>query len=260
MPRLIAATLLMAALLMFASPALAQGWANSNDRVVPDRPPNGRPADARNGDGRAVATPAVIAVIAAAKARPQRVMQGIDAVQVRDLLLQDGKLDEPEIDLLDELSAREIRAIAVSPANGKGPAEFTGTVSGEAMRVFEAVFEQRYRAQWEAKDPVAGWAALVEEARRSNGSHSRIRQFLARIATEAAQASTPANTQEPMRKVLSGFFSRNGEKLPLPVRTLGRRLQYEALVDADINTGGRLPDFFHDLLKQPPKPAAAPTK
>ena len=252
--------LIAAALLMFASPALAQGGANSNAAIVPDRPPNGRPADARTADGRAVATPAVIAVIAAAKARPQRVMQGIDAVQIRDLLLQDGKLDEAEVDLLDELSAREIRAITVSPTNGKGTAEITGTVGGDAMRVFEAIFEQRYRAHWEAKDPVAGWAALVEEARRSNGSHSRIRQFLARIATEAAQVSTPTNTHEAMRKVLSGFYRRNGEKLPLPVRTLGQRLQYEALVDADINSGGRMPDFFHDLLKQPSKPAAAPAK
>lgn len=248
--------LIAAALMMIASPALAQGGPNTSVQIVPDRPPNGRPADARNTDGRAVASPAVIAVMTAAKARPQRVMQGIDAAQIRDLLLQDGKLDEAEVDLLDELAAREIRAITVAPTTGKGPSEIVGTVSGDTMRVFEAVFEQRYRASWEARDPIAGWRDLLAEARRSNGSHSRVRAFLGTMAYAAARDSTPANTYEPVRKFISAIAARN-EKLPLPDRSLGRRIAWETMVDADNASRGSLPDFVYSWLKQPPAPDAA---
>lgn len=243
---------IVAALMLGASPALAQGWANSSDQIIPSSPPNQRPPDARDTDGRAVAAPAVVALITAAKARPRGVLLETDAARLGEILMQDRALDETEIDLLDELSTRRIRAITVSPASGKGPSEVTGTVSGATLRVFEAIFEQRYRASWEARDPVAGWRQILAEARRSDGSHSRVRAFLAGMARKAASDSTPANTYEPARKLISDISARN-EKLPLPDRTYGRRLAWEAFVDADIHVQGRLPDFVYSWLRQPPK-------
>lgn len=242
-----------------AGPVLAQGWANSGSQVIPARPASQRPADAPDSDGRALASPAVIAVIAAAKERTQRVLLEADAGRLRDLLMMDGQLDASEWDLIDELAAPNIRAITVAPTAGNGPAVVTGTVGGATRQVLVAVLEQRYREWWDAKDPFAGWRALVDEARRSSGSHERVRRFLGTITTQAAKDGTPANTYEPVRKQVSAFAQRN-EKQPLAQRTLGRRLQYEAFVDADINLGGQLPDFFYDWLKQPPKPDVPPAR
>lgn len=240
-------------LLLSATPALAQSGGGGNADIMPVRPPNQRPADAQNADGRATAKADVLSVIAASKQRPARVLLGPDAANIRDLLLYDGKLDEPEIDLLDELTASAIRAITISPASGGGEPVVTGTVSGDTLRIFETVFDQRYRTMWDAPDAVAGWTALLREARRSDASHSRVRKFLAGMTTQAARDSTAANIYEPARKWVSAYASRN-EKLPMPERTLGRRLAYEAFVDGDFNVGGRLPDFIYSWLKQPPKP------
>ena len=242
-----------AALLLMSGTAFAQsGGVNENPHRVPDRPPNVRPPDAGKSDGRATATPAVIAVVTAAKARPGGVLLGPDAMRIRDLVNADGKLDETEIDLLDELAAPEIRAVTISPRTGSGPTEITGTVSGETLRVFEAVFEQQYRGWWDATDPVSGWRDLVRAAMRSNGAHSRVRKFLAARTQQAAQESTPANVYEPARRLVSVFTARN-EQIAMPDRTLGRRLQYESFVDADIYVHGRLPDFIYSWLQQPPK-------
>lgn len=240
-------------LLLTAAPALAQSGGNDSANVLPVRPPNQRPADAQNTDGRATAKAEILSVIAGAKQRPARVLLVQDAANIRDLVLYDGKLDETEIDLLDELTASAIRAITISPASGGGEPVITGTVSGDTLRVLEAVFDQRYRTLWDAPDAVAGWTGLLREARRSDASHSRVRKFLAAMTTQAARDSTAANTYEPARKWVSAYASRN-EKLPLPERTLGRRLAYEAFVDGDLNVGGRLPDFVYSWLKQPPKP------
>ena len=240
-------------LLMAAAPALAQSAANSSGEIVPERPANLRPADAQNTDGRARASAEVIAVIAAAKQRPSRVIQMMDAASIRDLVLMDGKLDDADIDLLDELTANTIRAVTISPLSGGGAPVVIGTVSGDAKRTLEAPFTQRYDALWDAKDPVAGWTGLLREARRSDSSHSRVRKFLGKKALEAAQSGTAPNAYGPAVKLVGAFSSRN-EKLPLPDRALGRRLQYEAFVDADIAVDGRLPDFIYSWLKQPPKP------
>lgn len=239
--------------LILASPAFAQGGPlNTGTAIVPDRPPNVRPADAKNTDGRAVASPEVLAVISAAVSSPRRVLLGGDAVRIRDLVLADGKLDDAEFDLIDELSAHEIRAIRVSPASGRAEPFFTGTVSGDTLRVFEAMFEARYRANWDAKDPVKGWRELLREAMLSNGSHTRIRAFLGSITKPAAEGSTAANTYGPLRSFISAYSLRN-EKLPLPERTLGRRLAYEAMVDTDNMYRGSVPDFIYSWLKNPPK-------
>lgn len=233
--------------LLASAPALAQGGANSSVEILPQRLPNQRPADAANTDGRARASAEVIAVIVAAQRQPARVMQAADAARIRDLMLLDGRLDEAEIDLLDELTASAIRAITITPAKGGEPI-VTGTVSGDTLRVLEAPLEQRYRAMWDAADPVSGWAALLREARRSDPSHGRVRKFLVTMTHPAARDSTAANTYEPARTLLSAFSRRN-EQQPPADRTLGRRLQYEAFVDGDYLVGGRLPDFLYAWLK-----------
>lgn len=239
-------------LLLAATPALAQSWGNSSLAVLPERPPNLRPADASVADGRAKASAEVLAVIAAAKDRSTRVMQVTDAANIRSLLLIDGTLDEAELDLLDELTASAIRAITVSPLSGNAQPVITGTVSGDTRRVLEGPLEQRYRAMWDAKDPVEGWMRLLREARRSDASHSRVRAFLATMTLQAARESTAANVYRPLTQLVAAFSSRN-EKLPLADRTLGRRLQYEAFVDGDFFAGGQMPDFIYSWLKLPPK-------
>lgn len=237
---------------LVASPVMAQGGPlNSEVIAVPTRPPNVRPADAKNSDGRATASREVIAVLTAATQRPPRPLLGPDAIRIRDLVLADGKLDDAEFDLIDELSEHSIRTIRITPATGSSEPLFVGTASGETLRAFEAIFEQRYRAQWDAKDPVKGWTELLREAKISQASHGRIRRFLGTITIPAAQQSTVANTYAPARKFISDYALRN-EKLPLAERTLGRRLAYEAMVDADIYVRGALPEFIYSWLKNPP--------
>lgn len=243
----------LATCLLFAStPLIAQ-----QDTGGPTIPNGPTPAGAPN-DGRATASPAIIAIIAAARQRPIPipVLQPQDAEQIRSLVLADGKIDDAEFDLLDELASNTIRNIRISAPGGKGPEVVTAAVSGQPRRIFDTIFQQHYLTNWEAKDQAAGWTEIIRQAKFSDSAHSRVRKFLAKFALDAATTSNNANAYGPVTSLIIEFSKRN-DKLPDVDRVIGRRLMYEAFSDADAAQNGNLPDWLYTWLGKPPaKPAS----
>lgn len=243
----------LAACLLFAStPAIAQF-----DTVGPTIPNGPTPTGAPN-DGRATASPAIIAIIAAARQRPIPipVMQPEDAERIRALVMADRRIDDTEFDLLDELASNTIRNIRISALGGKGPEVFTAAASGLPRRVFDTIFQQHYLSNWQAGDQAAGWTEIIRQAKFSDSAHSRVRKFLAKFALDAATTSSTANAYGPVTSLIIEFSKRN-DKLPDADRVIGRRLMFEAFSDADAAQGGNLPDWLYTWLNKPPvKPAS----
>lgn len=247
-------TILVAVLVAIAMPAAAQ---TDGFTRIP-RVANAAATDGSTEDGRAVAAEAVIGIIVAAQLRPARYLQVEDAQRIRAVLLADGKLDDSEFDLLDELASGRIRAITIRAASGKGQPVITGTVSGPTLAVFDAMFGQHYQASWQAADQVSGWAELVRQAKFSDGGHTRVRKLLAAKALAAAKEGTAANANKPLITLIGAMHKRN-EGLPEKDQAFGKRLMFEACSDADAAMNGSIYDWIYNWLNKPAvKPEAKP--
>ncbi|MDP3907784.1 hypothetical protein [Novosphingobium sp.] len=247
-------TILAAGLVAIAMPVAAQ---TDGFTSIP-RVANAAAPDGSTEDGRAVAAEAVIGIIVAAQLRPARFLQVEDAQRIRAVLLADGKLDDSEFDLLDELASGRIRAIMIRAASGKGQPAITGTVSGPTLAVFDAMFGQHYEASWQAADQVSGWAELVRQAKFSDSAHTRVRKFLAAKLLPAAKEVTPANASKPLITQLGLLIKRNGG-LPEQDQAFGKRLMFEAFSDVDAAMNGAIYDGIYSWLNKPAAAAKPPS-
>lgn len=204
-------------------------------------------------NGRAEATDAIMAVLVESRKRAEiGPLIEAEAVEIRRLILADGKVDAAEDDLIRELVSPHVRAITISPRGGRGDAVVLGTQSGKPRAQLEGILLERYDRYWQDRNG-AGWKELVREAGKSKTDHDRILYHLAKPATDIALQSTAANAYKPVRDMISGIFGANNP-LPAADQERGRRLLYGIMVAVDANMAGELPDFLYNWIR--PKPAS----
>ena len=95
-------------------------------------------------DGRAVAAPEIVEIIAAAKAGPRRTLQEGHVSQIIAILQANGKLDPNEVDLVDELMIGQTSTVSVRPLSGSPQPQLTSVVFGDEMRLLRELMDRHY--------------------------------------------------------------------------------------------------------------------
>lgn len=201
-------------------------------------------------DFRAVASPQVFSIMASGSSSQLNEDQ---ARQIAAIIMEDGRLDEAEIDLIDEIISDSVRAITIRPSSGDAE-KVVGSQSGAAKRVFLALMEDHYQGLYEAPDPAKGWEALVRQSLISSSAYKRVQYFLAPKALAAGKESTVENTYKPIREYISALFARHNQ-LPdeTQLQDRSRWLIYSSVSLADMNMSDQLPDFLYSWAR--PQPA-----
>ncbi|WP_373489603.1 hypothetical protein [Parasphingorhabdus sp.] len=200
---------------------------------------------------RAIADRQVYAILANVRASSRFQLTEVEARQIADVMLADGKLDAHEIDLIDELSSSSVRAIQISPGGGGDDPVVLGTQSGPAKRVFDSLMTDYLDKFYDAGGPAKGWESLVRYSLTSETAYKRSQNFLAPKALAAGKQSNIANAYKPIREHISGLFARNNQ-LPKDEPKLndrGRWLIHVSVKMADMDMSDQLPDYLYSWIR-----------
>lgn len=208
------------------------------------------PAPAPVHDGSMLVDQQVLAVISQARQRGSTLLNDAEVGRIRELLLADGKLDENERDVIDELTAGNIRAINTRLIGGDGKITTIGTLSGPREAYLREAMNVHYASLYGAELSVGGWEELVRQSRISDGALVRMRNFLGAKALVAAKESTTANAWKPARALLTDWSTKNKEIAP-ELQDRGRWLIHDGFKIADEATNNALPDFIYDWVNKP---------
>lgn len=234
------------AIVFLSQSAMAQG------AITISRVPSKYPKESFSSDGRATASEQIVTILAtASNRRPNTLLTPEEANSIRLLILADGKLEESEFDLLDELAAPQIRAISTTSISRPGNQSINGTTLGQSKEILESVFYGYYSKQWQATDTYAGWAEIIKHGKFSEGAHDRVRKFLGKMAFDAAKSGGDQVPNRPAIALLGQYLGRN-EKLSYDDKVYGRRLIYEAFSDVDYYMNDALPNVLYEFLRNPP--------
>lgn len=226
-------------------------WAAALALLAPLPAPAAEPAPAPTHDASMQVDQQVLDVILKARQRGSTLLNDTEVSRIRELLLADGKLDENERDVIDELTAGSVGAINTRLIGGDGKITIIGTVSGPREAYLREAMNVHYAALYGEELTVAGWEELVGESRISDGALGRMRDFLGARALVAAKESTAANAWKPARTLLTEWSTKNREIDPA-LQDRGRWLIHDGFEIADEATNNALPDFIYDWVNKPP--------
>ncbi|MCX6367119.1 MAG: chitobiase/beta-hexosaminidase C-terminal domain-containing protein [Armatimonadetes bacterium] len=206
----------------------------------------------RGNDSRAVADPRILALIRQTRATAPNGFTEASAKEVVGILLEDGKLDPVEYDLLDELTQPRIRAISLATP-GSTETIIVGTQSGTVHKVLSAPLDDQVRKLLDAPLTQANWASLVERYVYSVSSAVRTVSLLQRLIAARWEASSISNAYEAYAETVGKLFEFS-KALPIDKQKSGRLLLYQACKGHDGSRNDVVPDFLYNWVRQPLAP------
>ncbi len=239
--------LTVAVALLCAGSALAQGGAGGI--VVRSSALN--KATGGN-DSRAVADPRIHALIRQARSVAPNGFTVDSAKEVVAILLEDGKLDAGEFDLLDELTQGAIRAISIDQPGSK-ESTMVGTQSGTVQRVLCAPLDEQVRKLLAEPLVEANWAELVDRYEHSGSSAARVVSALQGLMAGKWEASSISDAYEAYAATVSKLFGYS-KALPADKQKSARWLLHRACSQHDRQRNDAVPDFLYNWVKPTPMP------
>ncbi|MGE3727359.1 MAG: hypothetical protein AB7I41_17495 [Candidatus Sericytochromatia bacterium] len=181
---------------------------------------------------------------------PNGPMQAKDAEMLQKSILKDGKVDESEADLLNELNNNSTNAITISAQKtayfNPKDLNFSLKVSDSAKAILSNVKPGDKPAPvtldslWSGGP--AGFKKMLDFYRSSPKEADQVREFLSAKVDQAWQKSSWSNGYGPLRAVIMEGYN-NLSKLEGADNDLGRNIFYESLK----KTGA--PDMLYSWIR-----------
>lgn len=246
-----------------AGPALAQVPTNSGSGL-PTYSSAPSPVVTPNQNGKVVGlNDPVYRELASLRMGNPSVMTEAEAHRLKAAVLKDGRIDDIERDLLEELVQTQFRSITITPATAPTSATprivlLTGAsplpakvtcypISGNAKRVLVDVLRPALdlNAAWGQAGP--GWQAIVREYKLGPVQEARVLTFVKAKLDEEWKKSNTGNGFKPYRDLvgrLYGYGSASGADA-----TGTRTVLYKAANEHDKANGDKVPDFLYNWIR-----------
>lgn len=190
---------------------------------------------------------AAFSALAAVKKRNPGSLTERDAKELTVGIMADDAVDDPEKDLLEEMTQSQFRNISVTPADDSGRSVQTFPTVGNAKRVLQSVLNPQLDLDPAWAQGASGWKDICIEFNRKPEQEARVVAFVQGKLAEQWQLSNMGNGYKPLRDTIGryyGYSNAGGGDAKT-----GRTILYRAMSQLDSSTSDGVPDFFYNWIK-----------
>lgn len=174
-------------------------------------------------------------------------LTAVKAERLREAILADQKVDDPERDLLEELVSSQFRSIKVTGLDSPTETIMLYPCSGTARKTLQLVLNPPLALETAWSQGLPGWNQIVQSSTKSSGEEARVLEFVEAKLREAWGTSDQANGFKPFRDLLGRHYGYSGS--PSADTSRGRSLLYRASKSLDQKNNDQLPDFLYNWVR-----------
>jgi hypothetical protein len=170
----------------------------------------------------------------------------LDGMQLRGMIMADGKIDDGERDLLEELTSPQFRAISVTPAGSSTKKQQVYPTGGPARKIFVNMLSPplNLEAAWARGE--AGWNELVAAYKNNPQESQRIIDFVSAKADVEWAKGSLGDGYKPLRDFVARLHKMTGT--PAADSIYGRQLISRAMEQSDMRAKGQIPDMIYNWV------------
>lgn len=174
-------------------------------------------------------------------------MQELDALELKGAIMRDGKIDDAERDLLEELTHNLFRGITVTQAGSSTVRVIVYPTIGPARQALQNTLSPPLNLEAKWAQGAAGWNEIVANYRKGAIEENRVVNFVsAKLGLDWA-ASNMGNSYKPLRDRIAQLYGYSGT--PGVDTTNGRVILYKAMKKLDAEQSDRVPDFLYNWTR-----------
>lgn len=170
-----------------------------------------------------------------------------DAQELATAIMADKVVDDPERDLLEEMTQSQFRNITVTPADGSARSVRTFPTVGKAEKVLQGVLnpELDLSAAWSQE--ASGWRDIIAEFKKSPDQEAGVVAFVQGKLADQWEASNMSNGYKPIRDIIGKLYGYSNSA-EADTKT-GRTILYRAMSQLDRSTSDAVPDFLYNWTR-----------
>lgn len=174
-------------------------------------------------------------------------MQELDALELKGAIMRDGKIDDAERDLLEEMTQSQFRGITVTQAGSSTTRVIVYPTSGHAKMALQNTLSPPLNLEAKWAQGTAGWNEIVANYRKGAIEENRVVNFVAAKLGADWAASNMGNSYKPLRDRIAQLHGYSGT--PGADTTNGRVILYKAMKKLDAEQNDRVPDFLYNWTR-----------
>lgn len=190
--------------------------------------------------------PTFAALSAVKRRNPGSLTQG-DAQEIATAIMADQVVDDPERDLLEEMTQSQFRNITVTPVGETTRLVKTFPTVGNAKKVLLNVLNPQLDLDAAWAQGAGGWKDISLAFNKSTEQEARVVAFVQGKLAEQWEASNLGNGYKPIRDMIGKLYGYSNAA-GADTKT-GRTILYRAMNQLDRSTSDAVPDFLYNWTR-----------
>ncbi len=170
-----------------------------------------------------------------------------DAQELAAAILADQVLDDPERDLLEEMTQSQFRNITVTPAGDTTRRVSTFPTVGNAKKALKGVLNPQLDLDASWTQGAVGWKDMITEFKKNSDQEARVVAFVQGKLAEQWEASNLGNGYKPLRDMIGKLYGYSNSA-GADTET-GRAILYRAMDQLDDSASDGVPDFLYNWIR-----------
>lgn len=170
-----------------------------------------------------------------------------DANELKAAVNKDGKIDDGERDLLEEMTQSQFRNITVTQEGNINAKVMTFPTVGNAKKVLQDTINPVLNLEEAWNNGNTGFNDIIKAYKKSPMEEARVTNFVADKLAKAWEQSNMGNGYKPLRDMIGrlyGFSNSAGSDT-----NTGRTILYKSMNQIDRNAGDSIPDFLYNWVR-----------
>ena len=187
------------------------------------------------------------AALATIKQRNPGSLTQRDTQELATAIMADQVVDDPERDLLEEMTQSQFRNITVKPVGDTPRLVMTFPTSGNAKRVLLNVLNPQLDLGAAWAQGAGGWKDISLAFNKSPEQEARVVAYVEGKLAEQWAASNMGNGYKPIRDMIGKLYGYSNAA-GADTKT-GRTILYRAMGQLDRNASDAVPDFLYNWTR-----------
>ena len=170
-----------------------------------------------------------------------------NANELKAAINKDGKIDDAERDLLEEMTQSQFRSITVTQEGSSTAKVVSYPVSGNAKKVLQDTLNPPLNLEDAWSKGNAGFNDIIKAYKKSPIEEARVTNFVSGKLAQAWEQSNMGNGYKPLRDMIGrlyGFSNSTGSDT-----NTGRTILYKSMNQLDRNAKDSIPDFLYNWVR-----------
>lgn len=185
--------------------------------------------------------------LSAVKRRNPGSLTQVDAQDIATAIMADQVVDDPERDLLEEMTQSQFRNITVTPVGDGVRRVTTFPTVGNAKKLLLNVLNPQLDLDAAWSQGAGGWKDICLAYKKSTDQETRVVAFVQGKLAEQWEVSNLGNGYKPIRDMIGklyGYSNAAGADTKI-----GRTILYRGMNQLDRSTADAVPDFLYNWTR-----------